>query len=144
MLIGFGRSSLRVGAWFCILLLAYLSLIPGDFQVRTGAPTQLEHFVAYLGTTMLFMLGYPRKRAIAAVSLIAYACFLEFCQTLSPGRFASVIDASASILGVGAAAALSFLISLSLLSSGPSFPGERQDLTNSSVEEQGNHSQRLS
>ena len=54
------RRKLRAGAWFCVVLLAYLSLIPGDLQVRTGLSGLLEHLVAYLGTAMLFALGYPQ------------------------------------------------------------------------------------
>jgi VanZ family protein len=129
VLTGLRQRSLRVCAWFCALLLAYLSLIPGDLQVRTGAPTQLEHFVAYFGTTMFFMLGYPRRRVIAAVSLMVYACFLEVGQLVLPGRFASVVDATASIL-----------ISVSVLVAGPSFPGERQDLTKRLLDERADHS----
>jgi VanZ family protein len=140
VLIGLRQRSLRVCAWFCALLLAYLSLIPGDLQVRTGAPSQLEHFVAYFGTAMFFMLGYPRRRVIAAVSLMVYACFLEVGQLVSPGRFASVVDATASILGIGAAGALSILISVSVLVAGPSFPGERQDLTKRLLDERADHS----
>lgn len=92
---------------------------------------------------MFFMLGYPRKRVLVSVSLMAYACILELCQIISPGRFASVVDATASILGVGAAVALSILITISLLVSGPSFPGERQDLTKRPLEELGDRSQWL-
>ena len=55
------RQKLRAGAWFCIVLLAYLSLISGNLQVRTGLPGLLEHLVAYLGTAVLFALSYRRK-----------------------------------------------------------------------------------
>ncbi len=140
VLIGNRQRNLRACAWFCVILLAYLSLIPGDFEVRTGAPTRLEHFVAYFGTTVFFMLAYPRKRIFAVVSLMVYACLLELGQLISPGRFASIVDATASMLGVGAAGALSILISASVLVSGPSFPGERHDLTKRMLEKQGDHS----
>jgi len=110
-----GQRSLRICAWFCTLLLAYLSLIPGDLQVRTGAPTLFEHFIAYFGTATFFMLGYPRKRVVSAASLMIYAGLLELGQLVSPGRFASVIDATASILGVGTASALVILAARSAL-----------------------------
>lgn len=103
------QRGLRACAWFCTLLLAYLSLIPGDLQVRTGAPTLFEHFAAYFGTTMFFMLGYPRKRIVWIVSLMIYAVILEMGQLISPGRFASAVDAAASILGVGVSSALVIL-----------------------------------
>jgi len=103
------QRGLRICAWFCIILLAYLSLIPGDLQVRTGAPSLFEHFIAYFGTATFFMLGYPRRRAVSAASLMVYASVLELGQLISPGRFASVVDATASILGVGVASALVIL-----------------------------------
>ncbi|WP_404292641.1 hypothetical protein ACD578_09795 [Microvirga sp. RSM25] len=132
MLIDLKQRSLRVCAWFCTILLAYLSLIPGDLQVRTGAPTLLEHFAAYFGTAMFFMLGYPRKRVLITASLMVYAGFLELGQLISPGRFASIVDATASISGVGAASALAFLIS--------SILGERPDLAKRQLKEQPDHS----
>ena len=132
MLIDLKQRSLRVCAWFCTILLAYLSLIPGDLQVRTGAPTLLEHFAAYFGTAMFFMLGYPRKRVLITASLMVYAGFLELGQLISPGRFASIVDATASIFGVGTVSALAILIS--------SILGERPDLAKRHLKEQPDHS----
>jgi len=132
VLIGHKQRSLRVCAWFCAILLAYLSLIPGDLEVRTGAPTLLEHFAAYFGTAMFFMLGYPRKRVLIIASLMVYAGFLELGQLISPGRFASIVDATASIFGVGAASALAILIS--------SILGVRPDLAKRQLKEQPDHS----
>jgi VanZ family protein len=132
VLIDLKQRSLRVCAWFCTTLLAYLSLIPGDLQVRTGAPTLLEHFAAYFGTAMFFMLGYPRKRVLITASLMVYAGFLELGQLIPPGRFASIVDATASISGVGAASALAILISSVL--------GEKPDLAKRQLKEQPNHS----
>ena len=93
------RRKLRAGAWFCVVLLAYLSLIPGDLQVRTGLSGLLEHLVAYLGTAMLFALGYPHKRPQIGLALVAYAGLLENLQVFSPGRMAHPLDACASATG---------------------------------------------
>ncbi len=90
------RRKLRAGAWFCVVLLAYLSLIPGELQVRTGFSGLLEHLVAYLGTAMLFALGYPQRRLQIAVALVAYAGLLETLQAFSPSRTAHPLDACAS------------------------------------------------
>jgi VanZ family protein len=94
------RRKLRVGAWFCVVLLAYLSLIPGDLQVRTGLSGLLEHLVAYLGTAMLFGLSYPQKRLQISLALVGFAGILETLQNFSPGRTANPLDACAS--GTGA------------------------------------------
>ena len=93
------RRKLRAGAWFCVALLAYLSLIPSNFQVRTGLSGLLEHLVAYLGTAMLFSLGYPHKRLQIGLGLVVYAGFLETLQAFSPGRTAHPLDACASAMG---------------------------------------------
>jgi VanZ family protein len=94
------RRKLRAGAWFCVVLLAYLSLIPGDLQVRAGFSGLLEHLVAYLGTALLFALGYPQRRLQISLALVAYAGLLETLQAFSPGRTAHPLDAFAS--GTGA------------------------------------------
>jgi VanZ family protein len=94
------HSFLRAVAWFCVALLAYLSLIPGDLQVRTGAPAPLEHTVAYFGTAVLLSLAYPTKLGLIAAALVSYGGVLELLQTLSPHRHAKLLDACAS--GAGA------------------------------------------
>ena len=93
------RRKLRAGAWFCVALLAYLSLIPGDLQVRTGLSGLLEHLVAYLGTAVLFTVVYPQKRLHIGLALVAYAGLLETLQVFSPGRTAHPLDACASATG---------------------------------------------
>jgi VanZ family protein len=79
-----------------VALLAFLSLVPDDLEVRTGAPGQFEHLAAYIGTAVLFALSYPRKRVLITVGLFAYAGLLEALQSFSPGRSPSMLDALAS------------------------------------------------
>ena len=104
------RRGVRLGAWLCVALLAYLSLIPGNLQIRTGLLSQLEHVVAYLGTAMMLASGYPRNPRLIMLGLVAYGSLLEILQVLSPGRAASILDAAAiwsgAILGVVAVALL--------------------------------------
>jgi VanZ family protein len=102
------RRILPASAWLCVPILAYLSLVPDEFQTRTSAPGYLEHFVAYCGTAVLFALGYPQKRMQIAASLVTYGVVLEVLQSLSPGRESRVVDACVSgagaIFGVAAVA----------------------------------------
>jgi hypothetical protein len=51
--------ALRCSAWFCVFLIAYLSLIPPNLEMRTPAPPGLEHAFAYGVTTGLLVLAYP-------------------------------------------------------------------------------------
>jgi VanZ family protein len=79
--------ALRCSAWFCVLLLAYLSLIPQDLQMRTPAPPGLEHAIAYGGTAGLLVLAYPvRPVWLIMGSLSAYSGLMELLQSFSPGR----------------------------------------------------------
>jgi VanZ family protein len=95
---------LQAVAWFCVVLIAYLSLVPEELEVRTGISGKLEHVAAYLGTSALLALSYPRKPWLIVLGLAAYGGLLEVLQSLSPGRTPSILDASASwsgaILGV--------------------------------------------
>jgi len=101
---------LRAAAWFCVVLLAYLSLVPEDLEVRTGVSGKLEHVAAYFGTSVLLALSYPRKPWLVLFGLAGYGGLLEMLQSLSPGRTPGILDASASwsgtVLGVTAVAFL--------------------------------------
>ena len=100
---------LRASAWFCVALIAFLSLIPREMGARTGLPGEAEHLIAYAGTAGLFRLGYPSWagwRIVAA--LFVYACCLELLQGFVSGREPGLNGALASgagaVLGAIAAA----------------------------------------
>jgi hypothetical protein len=65
---------LRLAPWLCVVLLAVLSLVPGDAQIRTGAPGIAEHVMAYCGTAVLFTVGYPARGPVQIIlGLAGYA-----------------------------------------------------------------------
>jgi hypothetical protein len=77
----------RCSAWFCVLLITYLSLIPQDMEMRTPAPPGLEHAIAYGGTAGLLVLAYPVQPVWLIIgSLSAYSGLMELLQSFSPGR----------------------------------------------------------
>jgi len=92
----------RLLTWGCVVLLAVLSLTPGDYMVRTGVPGDLEHFAAYFGTGLIASLGYSRSLGyrVPAALLCGYAGFLEVGQNWAPGRHADFIDFASSSAGV--------------------------------------------
>ena len=49
---------LRACAWFCVGLIAFLSLMPREMEARTGLPGEVEHLIAYADTAGLLRLGY--------------------------------------------------------------------------------------
>src|SRR5437868_10968031 len=52
------RSLIRFLTWCCVVLLAFLSLLPAEDMARTGFPGELEHFAAYAGSVAIGMAGY--------------------------------------------------------------------------------------
>jgi VanZ family protein len=94
------QTSFRILTWFCVILLAVLSLLPAQDMVRTGIPGQIEHFVAYAGSASIAIFGYGRRGVIRIVGLFwIYAGILEYLQHFSPGRHPSIADFAASALG---------------------------------------------
>ncbi|MGY2050778.1 VanZ family protein [Methylobacterium sp. JK268] len=97
---------LRRACWaagcLCVVVLVWLSLIPREWEVRTGVPGQAEHVAAYAGTAAFLVLGqrWPAAWRVAA-GLAIVACLMEVGQIWVPGRTAQVIDAAASAAGAG-------------------------------------------
>ncbi|WP_201864514.1 VanZ family protein [Microvirga soli] len=86
------RRTIRIGSWFCVLFLAFLSLLPSNLEIRTGAPDELEHFLAYFVAAVLFGLSYTRKPLLVAVALVSISVLLEALQAFSPGRSVRLHD----------------------------------------------------
>jgi hypothetical protein len=51
----------RSAAWACVLLIAFLSLVPREMEIRTGFAPSLEHAFAYACTAGAFAWAYPHK-----------------------------------------------------------------------------------
>jgi VanZ family protein len=100
---GLLRTSLRFLTWVCVVVLAVLSLTPLEEigAVRTDLPGQVEHIIAYAGSTAIAMAGYGLNRS--AVRIIScfwvYGGVLEYLQNFSPGRNPAFVDFAASALG---------------------------------------------
>jgi VanZ family protein len=102
----------RVLTWCCVVVLAVLSLWPGNGlgflyvlpelnTMRTGLPGQLEHFITYALSAAVGVTGYGASRGEVRVvgSFWVYAAMLEYLQHFSPGRHPSIEDFAASALG---------------------------------------------
>jgi VanZ family protein len=96
------KSLLKFCGAAAILLIALLSLVPGQDRPHTGAPGQVEHIIAYCLTALWLGMLVPQrvhKYAIAAC-LVLYAGVLETLQLWIPGRTSQFIDFAASSSGV--------------------------------------------
>src|SRR5262249_45343046 len=67
MLANLTMRLIRVLTWFCVVLLAVLSLLPAQDMVRTGFPGRVEHVVAYAGSAAIAMAGYGARRGAAQI-----------------------------------------------------------------------------
>ena len=78
-------AALRFASLSCIMLLAVLSLLPGEHMVRTGLPGRLEHFIAYAGSGAVTWGGYgDRYGTMEVIGFYwAYAGILEYLQQFS-------------------------------------------------------------
>jgi hypothetical protein len=70
-----GSRWLRFVGVVCLVLIVVLSLIPGQWQVRTHFPGPVEHFVAYFGTAVI--LGMGARSARFPIFLVVMLCGLS-------------------------------------------------------------------
>ena len=85
----------------CIIALALLAWLPGTIVTRTILGGHAEHFIAYMGTSILMGLAFQKgPRPTTQFLLIMYAGVLEAGQLYSPGRHASLQDFAFSAAGV--------------------------------------------
>jgi VanZ family protein len=97
----------RLAGWFCVVVLAYLSLVPHDMEVRTTLPPGVEHLISYAATAVVLTLGYPGRKVLRiAAALILYSSALELLQFFSPGRHPGLDGVVWSGLGALAGTAL--------------------------------------
>jgi hypothetical protein len=105
-------TSLRVLTWCSVILLAVISLLPGQWlaalsllplmmMLRTVLPAVIEHFVAYAGVAAIAMAGYGSGRVDLRIigGLSIYAGILEYARDFSPGRHPSIGRFVGSVLG---------------------------------------------
>jgi len=69
--------------------------------VRTNVPGQIEHIIAYAGSTAVAMAGYGLRGGAARIIACfwLYAATLEYLQNFSPGRNPALVDFAASAFG---------------------------------------------
>ena len=92
-----GRGAL----WASLLLVAYLSLMPYDGNLLDNQRDKLAHLMVYAALTVLAYLAYQRVAMLWLVAaLLMYSVGLEVGQYFVPGRFLSLADVIANILGL--------------------------------------------
>jgi hypothetical protein len=91
----------RAAAYFGVLAIIVLSLVPGVDRPHTGLPGEAEHFIAYCATASAFALGFwsSASRIVFALGLTLLAGAMEILQLWVPGRHSALMDAVASSMG---------------------------------------------
>jgi hypothetical protein len=88
--------------WFSLCAIVVLSLLPGKDRPHTGAPGQVEHFIAYLGAGLFVAARHQalRSRLVLSFGVASLSCLLEVLQQFVPGRMPNPFDALASSSGL--------------------------------------------
>jgi VanZ family protein len=96
------RFVLRAAFIGCVIALATLAWLPAGIMTRTALGGHTEHFIAYLGTSILTGLAFQKspRLVVQCVLLIMYAAILETGQFYSPGRHPALQDFVFSSAGV--------------------------------------------
>lgn len=90
---------LLLGGVVLVVAIAYASLFPADWQIRTGLHWLVEHFLLFFAAAFVLCLAWPR-RVMVAGSLITLSATLEALQGLTPDR---VPDLATTLSGAGGA-----------------------------------------
>ena len=98
-----------LGSWVVLVGLVVMgSLLPAGSPVVAAAgrlplTDKAMHFLAYLGLSVLLVVGFrERRRGLAAgMAMFGLGCLLEFAQQFSPGRGVDLLDLAANGAGVG-------------------------------------------
>jgi len=91
----------KTAAWLALLVVIFLSVVPGSMRPHILQNDYAEHFVAYFISGSLFAIGYQRPMQLlsSAVLLATCAASLEVIQLWIPGRTASVGGFEISAIG---------------------------------------------
>ena len=92
-----------------IAAIAVATLIPEQWQLRTGLHWLTEHFLIYFAATTIICLVWPRPFIVAGV-LMVLAALLEALQGLTADRVPDLPTAFSGAAGVAAAALLADLV----------------------------------
>lgn len=101
---------LRLGGVVLVAAIAYASLFPVDWQIRTGLHWLVEHFLLFSAAAAVLCLAWRRPFIVAGL-LIALSALLELLQGLTPDR---VPDLATALSGAGGAIAGALLAQLAI------------------------------
>ena len=80
------RRLAALAGWLGIVVIAVLSLVPGDYRPHTFLPGPAEHVLAYALTGIALAIGYPQAshRVLWFLALSAAGALFEVLQIWTP------------------------------------------------------------
>ena len=97
----------RVVAWFLLIAIIVMTVVPASLRVVTGAPHNVEHALVFLAMGIAFGLGYELRMTGSCAAAIVFCAALELLQVAVPGRHARLsdflINAGAACFGIAIA-----------------------------------------
>jgi VanZ family protein len=107
------NGGIRSAAFVGVAVIVFLSAIPAQLQIRTGASKELEHAAAYLLVASIWTAGFVRAGItgiVVGMLLAAMAGMLEFVQHWIPDRTPSLTDWVSGTAGALTGVTCHFLI----------------------------------
>ena len=97
----------RVVAWFLLIGIVVMTVVPASLRLVSGAPHDVEHALVFLVTGIAFGLGYELRMSGSCATAIVFCAVLELLQLAVPGRHARLsdflINAGAACFGIAIA-----------------------------------------
>jgi VanZ family protein len=90
----------RLAGIIGVLLIAVLSVLPGELRPDTGFAGIIDHFLAYALSALVLSMGWPGQAVSITVGLFGLGAISEAAQIWVPGRHAEL--ATVLTNGVGA------------------------------------------
>jgi VanZ family protein len=104
------RRLFQIVAWFLLVAIVVLSVVPPEDRPVTPAPHDFEHVAIFVATGLAFGLGYAGRYLVQILGLIAFSAAIEIIQLGIPGRHARVSDFIVDALSVSIGVGLAFLL----------------------------------
>ena len=115
------RGWLIWAAWFSILAIIVVTLLPIGLRPATGFSPNIERFVVMAIVGALFVMAYPSRFWLIVVSLACVSALIEPLQFFAAGRHPSFKDVVVKLSGGLAGAIVGGFASRALASSKDGF-----------------------
>lgn len=100
----------RVAVVVCFIAITWLALLTRDFQSFHAGGDKLNHFMAFFTLALGLRCFWSRRNGLVFLLLLGYGVLIEIAQYFIPGRYASVRDVLADVVGIGAGLAVAFML----------------------------------